>query len=203
MAVELGDGFHAEKWDHGPFLGPHLVLISGDLRIAVHHKTNGDLAKRRLRFKGLSPGPDLDRAMCLNGPEVSASMDRPPGSIAGQITSRLLPHYRLRAVADRAQWDRHVQRHTARETEAARLAAQLPRGKHFPDTYLSASSCARWNSERGYGGISVFEAEGELTYNIHLVGLQLSPAELAACLDLVHTLNRPPAAHPATIPPAG
>jgi hypothetical protein len=203
LAEELGEGFRVEKWDRGPYLGPHLALISGDLRVALHHKTNGDLAKRRLRFKGLTPGLDLDRAIYRNGLEVSASMDRPPASIARQLTTTLLPRYRPRVIAERAEWDRCVQRHSARETEAARLAALLPQGKHFPDTYPSASSCARWDSDRGYGGINVFGSEGDLTYNVHFVAFQLSPAELAACLDLVRALTQQPTARPATLTPAG
>ncbi|MEU6719834.1 hypothetical protein ABZ897_50985 [Nonomuraea sp. NPDC046802] len=203
MADELGDGFRVQQWDRGPYYGPHLALVSGDLRIALHHKNTGERARERLRFKGLTPGPDLDRALRSPGLEISARMNRPPASIARQITTTLLPRYRPRVVTERAQWDLDLHQHTVREAEAARLASVLPSGRHYPDTYMSVSSTARWDSRRGHGGIHVFGSDGGLTYNASFTAFQLSPAELDIVLALVHSLTPTPTSGQATAAPAG
>ncbi|MEV4079044.1 hypothetical protein AB0J43_01970 [Nonomuraea fuscirosea] len=131
-------------------------------------------------------------------------MNRPPASIARQITTTLLPRYRPRVLTERAQWDLDLHQHTVRETEAARLAALLPGGRHFPDTYMSRSSTARWNSRRAHGGISVFGSDdGGLTYNVSFTSFQLSPAELDVVLALVDSLTPAPTSGQAAIAPAG
>ncbi|WP_346103547.1 hypothetical protein [Nonomuraea maheshkhaliensis] len=211
VADELGADFRVQQWDRGPYYGVHLALVSGDLRIALHHKNTSERAKGRLRLTGLPPGPELDRAFRTrtSGLEISARMNRPPVSIARQINRTLLPRYRSRAVTERAQWDLDFHRHTIREAEAARLAGVLPGGRYFPNTWMGVSSTARWDARRAHvhrahGGIHVFSSDdGDLTYTVDFTAFQLSPAELERLLAFARSLT--PAATPgqATSTPMG
>jgi hypothetical protein len=165
IAEALGDGFQVTPWDRGSYYGPHLALVKGDLRIVPYQRTDGDRTKRRLRFKGVTPGPSLTRAMFSDGVEISASMNRPAASIARQITSKLLPPYQARVTLERAQWEAARLKHEAQEADAAELAASLPNGIHHPQEFFGQSSHVKWSTDVALGFINV-HASGSYTLEV-------------------------------------
>ncbi|WP_188186940.1 hypothetical protein [Nonomuraea sp. SYSU D8015] len=118
VAAELNDGWTVETWQREGSRTHQYLIVKGDLRILIHHKTHGDCARNQLTFTGLSPRAELGTYGCDRGSYIQTKMTRPPHAVTSRLVKELLPRY-TRETTETLQSD---QRAAQRASEAARLA---------------------------------------------------------------------------------
>jgi len=168
--------------------GSGFVLVNGDERIALVHRTYGERDNDRISFKGLPLDVDLSNSRCLGrmGSTTTAALTRSPKAVASQIIRNLLPHYRAQLEGQRSSEAERKARKARRSAEAERVAALLPGGGHvsggtdrFYDHELVTS-----DGPSGKASLAIYANRDGLSYTLSF------GQDDAFCADLIELLRK-------------
>jgi len=150
-----------------------VVLVNGEERIALLHRTYGECSNDKITFMGLSLSADLSDLACLSqerGSYTTAALTRSPKAVAAQLGRNLLPHYRTQIASQKTAEAHHAARRAARKAEAEQITALLPGSEYTP-----TSSKSHYDSELIHfsrpdgakGTLAIYANRGGFSYTLN------------------------------------
>lgn len=168
---------------------PLAALTRGDERIVLLHRTWAERNNNRICFVGLplrcDPTDFTSLSLGVNFARTSVWRARPVPAIATEIERRLLPTYREKLTAQRAELDQKETLRREREIWAAHLALQLPGGQHIRSEIKSALGSDLilfGDTAAAHGSLTVHSDEQGMSYSL---SFQDRPEFLVGLLDLI------------------
>ncbi|TDD36104.1 hypothetical protein E1286_38725 [Nonomuraea terrae] len=158
-----------QKWERKA-----VVLVDGDERIALVHRTVSESCKDRISFIGLRLDADLSKPTCLSSltrrsSHTTASLTRPPKAVAAQVSRNLLPHYRTQIESQKGMEAQREAQRVFRQAEATLIAAQLPGAEYIPTqtNRFFDSEIVRFAGPGGaHESLSVYSSRGGFSYTL-------------------------------------
>ncbi|MEV0149750.1 MULTISPECIES: hypothetical protein [unclassified Nonomuraea] len=173
-----------QKWEKAA-----IVLVNGDERIALLHRTFSECHNNKVTFMGLRLEADLSDPACLSfekGTTTTAALTRSPKAVAAQLGRNVLPYYRNQLASQRRMEAHQAAQRSMRRAEAERIVALLPGSEYTPTNTnrFYDSELISFSGPGGKGRLSVYSDRDGLSYALTF------GQDDAFCADLVTLLRK-------------
>ncbi|MFD8560620.1 hypothetical protein ACFV1N_25385 [Streptosporangium canum] len=175
---------YPQRWEQAA-----VVLVNGEERIALLHRTRGECCNDKITFMGLRLSADLSDPACLSherGTYTTVALTRPPKAVAAQLGRNLLPYYRPQLAAQKTAEAHRAARRVARKTEAEQITSLLPGSEYTPTNSQSHydSELIRFSRPDGAKGtLAVYANRSGLSYTLNFGPDAAFRDDLIALLD--------------------
>lgn len=163
----------------------HLEVPGSDIRLGAEvggwGRDRGKIGSDRVRLWGCLPSGERSR-FYRHDPSITVALTRPPGAVANEITSRVLPKYLEALDKGQREWEAYQTREAQRRQVLHRLAAALQQPVPVADSTADRDSTTGWCApyQPGRSGISILaKVESDALVEVKFRNL---PEDLAAAL---------------------